>query len=70
MTFIFNHPQDDVRLSEIFKRSYQIETRPLSACYRSAKPLTGLILGYAHFTEEGLEQAVLKLNEALEQTLG
>ena len=53
-----------------FKRSYQIETRPLSACYRSAKPLTGFILGYAHFTEEELEHAVLKLKDALEQTLG
>ena len=70
LTFIFNHPQDDVKLSELFKRSYQIETRPLSACYRSAKPLTGFILGYAHFTEEELEHAVLKLKDALEQTLG
>ncbi len=37
LTFIFNHPQDDVKLSELFKRSYQIETRPLSACYRSGQ---------------------------------
>ena len=69
LTFIFNQPQDDVRLSELLIRSYQIETRPLSACYRSAKALTGFILGYAHFKEEELEAAVFKLKEALDQTL-
>ena len=39
------------------------------ACYRSAKALTGFILGYAHFKEEELEAAVFKLKEALDQTL-
>ena len=69
ITFIFNRNYNDVEISARLLADYQLESRPLSACYRTTNPLYGLILGYAHFSEEELTEAVLRLKNALEKIL-
>lgn len=66
VTFLFNHPVNDIEICRFLDEKYRIEARPLSECYRLANSRSGLILGYAHFTEDELREAVSRLRDGLE----
>lgn len=65
LTFLFDKVTDDVRFCEFLRESFNVESRPLSACFRRAHPISGLILGYAHFNELQINGAAKALRKAL-----
>lgn len=65
--FIFSRHCRDDQISLLLKNKYFIESRPLSACYREGKPQQGLLLGFVHFPEEVISQAIARLKRCLEE---
>lgn len=65
LTFLFTKDIDDKNFSEYLRRAFNAESRPLSACFKKVRPLSGLILGYAHFTEQQIEIYAQILQKAL-----
>lgn len=67
LTFIFK-PElkiNDVELNLYLRQNYHIESRPLSPCYVKEKPQSGLILGYAHFSEQILTDSYRRLRDGI-----
>lgn len=69
LTFLFTDPADDRRLADYLRRLHGLEVRPLSACYAAAAPLSGLILGFAGFTEDQIRLNVKELAKGIGQFL-
>lgn len=67
LTFIFK-PElkiNDVELNLYLRQNYHLESRPLSPCYVKDKPQSGLILGYAHFSEQILTDSYRRLRDGI-----
>lgn len=69
IAFSFKIPIDDVNLSKFLLHHCRIESRPLSSCFRGKKKNNGLILGYAHFSENQIEESYKKLLKGLKEYL-
>lgn len=65
ITFLFHFDVDDLAICRFLKEEGNIEARALSVCYRLPSCRAGLILGYAHFSENEIEGAFIKMAELL-----
>lgn len=69
LAFVFRDAVDDVGLSETLRTGFGLELRPLSSCYIAGKALTGLILGFAGFTEDQIREGIQLLGKGIGQFL-
>ncbi len=69
LTFIFENFVDDVSFCETLKKEFRIESRPLSPCFQSHAPQSGLIIGFAGFSENEIEVSVMRLGRAMQELL-
>lgn len=68
LTFLFTETTDDRRLADYLRRLHGLEVRPLSACF-AATFLSGLILGFAGFTEDQIRLNVKELAKGIDHFL-
>lgn len=69
LAFEFTVPLDDARLAEFLRSSFGLELRPLSGCCAERTGLSGLILGFAGFTEDQIREGVRLIAKGIERFL-
>ena len=66
LTFIFDSPIDEVKLTDFMRNRFRLEIRPLSPCYQTARKLSGMILGFAGFSSEVIAESIVSLANGVE----
>ena len=69
IAFRFRIPVEDVKLVEFLRSRFALELRALSECCVERRDLSGLVLGFAGFTEDQVIEGMHQLAKGVEQFL-